>query len=30
MYGTHRINDVLMKKVNARANALKSDITEGF
>jgi len=30
MYGTHRINEVLMKKVNARANALKSDITEGL
>ncbi len=30
MYGTHRINDALMKKVNARAKALKSDVNEGF
>ena len=30
MYGTHRINDALMKKANARAKALKSDITEGL
>ena len=26
MYGTHRINDALMKQVNARAKALKADV----
>lgn len=30
MYGTHRINDALMKKVNARAKALKTDVSEGL
>lgn len=30
MYGTHRINDALMKKVNVRAKALKSDVNEGL
>ena len=30
MYGTHRINDALIKKVNARAKALKTDVNEGF
>ena len=30
LYGTHRINDVLMKKINARAKALKSDVNEGL
>ena len=29
MYGTHRINDELMKKVKARTNALKSEINNG-
>ena len=30
MYGTHRINDELMKKVKARTNALKSEINNGL
>jgi len=30
MYGTHRINDVLMKKVKARAKALRSDVNDGL
>jgi uncharacterized protein YifN (PemK superfamily) len=30
LYGTHRINDALMKKVHARARALKSDVNEGL
>jgi len=30
MYGTHRINDALMKKVNERARALKVDVKEGI
>jgi hypothetical protein len=30
MYGTHRINDVLMKKVNARVNALKTEVNESL
>ena len=30
LYGTHRINDALMKKVQARVRALKSDVNEGL
>jgi hypothetical protein len=30
LYGTHRINDVLLKKINARAKALKSDVNGGL
>ena len=28
MYGTHRINDVLMKKISKKVEALKTDIEE--
>jgi hypothetical protein len=30
LYGTHRVNDALMKKANARAKALRVDVKEGI